>query len=105
MSNGFENRVGRRLAWLAGVAVIFVAGVASAQTSYPVSVDAAGLEPALLSLASQTGQQILFPRAVVAGLRAPPVSGRMTPDQALDRLLAGTDLRADRKSTRLNSRP
>lgn len=95
MFEAFEYRVGRRWAWLATAAVL-VASAAQAQTTYAVSVDAAGLEPALLSLATQTKQQIMFSKGVVAGRRAPPVKGQMTPEQALTGLLIGTDLRARR---------
>lgn len=100
MFEAFEYRVGRRWAWLATAAVL-VAGAADAQPAYSVSVDAAALEPALLSLASQTKQQIMFSKAVVAGRRAPAVSGRLTPEQALAQLLAGTDLQARRVSDQL----
>jgi iron complex outermembrane receptor protein len=95
MFEGYEYRVGRRWAWLASAAVL-VAGAAQAQTTYAVSLDGGRLEPALLSLAGQTRQQIMFSKGVVAGLRAPPVKGRMTPEQALARLLAASDLRARR---------
>lgn len=95
MSQGFEYRIGRRWAWLASAAVL-VAGATQAQTTYAVAVSGGGLEPALLSLAGQTRQQIMFPKEIVAGLRAPGVKGRMTPEQALAQLLAGTDLRARR---------
>ncbi|TAJ68727.1 MAG: TonB-dependent receptor [Phenylobacterium sp.] len=95
MFEAFEYRVGRRWAWLATAAVL-VASAAQAQTTYAVSVDAAGLEPALLSLATQTKQQIMFSKGVVAGRSAPPVKGQMTPEQALTGLLIGTDLRARR---------
>lgn len=96
MVKGSKHRVGRRWAWLASAAVIGMASVAQAQTTYPVAIEASGLEPALLRLASQTGQQILFARGVVAGRKAPPLSGRMTPEAALARLLAGSDLTARR---------
>jgi len=101
MFEAFEYRVGRRWAWLATAAALSAgtlsAGAAHAQpATWPVSLEAKGLEPALLSLASQTGQQIMFSRASVAGRTAPAVKGRMTVDQALAQLLAGGDLRARR---------
>lgn len=95
MFEAFEYRVGRRWAWLAGTAVL-VAGAAQAQTTYPVALEAAGLEASLLSLAGQTRQQIMFSKAVVAGRQAPALKGQMTPEAALEKLLAGTDLRARR---------
>lgn len=100
MFGAFEYRVARRWAWLASAACL-MAGVAQAQTTYAVSLNAGSLEPALLSLASQTKQQIMFPKGVVAGLRAPAVKGQMSTEEALDRLLVGTDLRARRVNTQL----
>ncbi|MDZ4374359.1 MAG: TonB-dependent receptor [Phenylobacterium sp.] len=101
MSKRSNHRVHRRLAGLAGAAIVLSAGAAAAQPTHPIAVEAAALEPALLSLASQTGQQILFSKGVVAGRRAPAVSGQMTPEQALAQLLAGTDLQARRVSASL----
>lgn len=95
MFEGTEYRVGRRWAWLATAAVL-VAGAAEAQTTYAVSLTGGSLEPALLGLASQTKQQIMFSKGVVAGRLAPAVKGQLTPEQALDGLLAGSDLRARR---------
>lgn len=95
MFEAYEYRVGRRWAWLATSAVL-IASAAQAQTTYAVSLEGGGLEPALIGLAGQTKQQIMFSKGVVSGRRAPGVQGQMTPEQALERLLAGTDLRARR---------
>ncbi|WP_068875139.1 MULTISPECIES: TonB-dependent receptor [unclassified Phenylobacterium] len=100
MFEAFEYRVGRRWAWLATAAVL-VAGAAEAQPAYPVTLEQGALEPALLSLATQTKQQIMFSKGVVAGRQAPAVKGRLTPEQALELLLAGTDLRARRVNANL----
>lgn len=100
MFKAFEYRVGRRWAWLATAAVL-VAGAAQAQTTYAVSLEGGGLEPALLGLASQTKQQIMFSKGIVAGRRAPVVKGQMTPEQALATLLEGTDLRARRVNAQM----
>ena len=89
MSEGFEYRVGRRLAWLAGAAAICVASAAQAETTHTVAIEAGQLEPALISLAAQTKQQIMFSKGTVAGRRAPAVKGRLSVDAALDRLLSG----------------
>mgnify|MGYP001143037643 CR=1 FL=1 len=101
MSEDPEYRMRRRLAWLAGAALVWTAGAAAAQTARPVALEAAGLEPALIALADQTGQQIMFSKSVVAGRRAPAVAGTLTPEQALDRLLAGSGLAARRVSARM----
>lgn len=96
------RRTGQRSVWFAGLAVAaLLAGTAHAQTSYTIDVRASGLEPALLTLASQTKQQIFFPRALVTGRRAPALKGAFTPEAALERLLAGTDLRARRVNAKL----
>lgn len=100
MFEAFEYRVGRRWAWLASAAVL-IASAAQAQTTYAVSLEADGLEPALLGLAGQTGQQIMFSKGVVAGRQASAVKGRMTLEQALAALLAGTDLSARRVNPQL----
>ena len=52
------------------------------------------LTDALASFARQSGRQLLFAPADVAGKRAPSVHGRLDPDRALARLLAGTGFRA-----------
>lgn len=95
MSDALDVRFGRRWGWLAATAVL-AAGAAQAQAAHDISIDAGALEPALLSLARQTEQQIMFSKAVTVGRDAPAVRGAMTPEQALDRLLAGMDLRARR---------
>lgn len=59
-----------------------------------VSITAKPLGPALNELARQAGLQLMFPPALVAGKSAPAVSGRLMPQQALDRLLLGSGLMA-----------
>ena len=70
MVQSSEYRAARRMAWLAGAAVLVIGGGAHAQTTYAVSLNANGLEPSLLDLASQTKQQIIFSHGVVVGRRA-----------------------------------
>ena len=52
------------------------------------------LSDALAAFARQSGRQLLFSPADVRGKRAAPVHGRLDPDRALSRLLAGTGLTA-----------
>lgn len=93
---------GTRSRWFAGAAAAaLLATAAQAQPSYPVNIAAGGLEPALLTLASQTKQQIFFPKALALGLRAPPLKGSFTTEDALARLLVGTRLHARRVSPEL----
>lgn len=64
-------------------------GRAAAQT---FDLPAGNLADALVALGRQAQVQILFSPDSVAGLRAPAVSGSMTPQAALDRLLARSGL-------------
>lgn len=82
------------------VLAILSAAPALAQDARPVAVEAGPMEGALLSLARQTGHQLLFTSGTVAGLRAPAVRGELTPEAALQRLLAGTGLSAVRTGPR-----
>lgn len=67
---------------------------APAATPAPVvfNIEAGALEAALMSYAAQAQRQILVDPALVAGLRAPELKARLSPDLALDRLLAGSGL-------------
>nr|WP_232793231.1 TonB-dependent receptor [Caulobacter hibisci] len=56
---------------------------------------------ALTAFSAQTDTEILFNPALVTGLTAPRVSGRLEPDEALRRLLAGSGLVARRHGGRL----
>ncbi|HEX2558935.1 TonB-dependent receptor [Phenylobacterium sp.] len=82
-----------RAALLAGLAAaaLLSAHPAAAQPAQ-VRIEAGPLEPALLALAHQTGEQLLFSPDLVAGRRAPAVIGTFTAEQALSRLLAGSGI-------------
>jgi outer membrane receptor protein involved in Fe transport len=54
------------------------------------------LKAALLALGRQTGVQIIFTSRAVEGRQAPALDGQFSVDEALDRLLAGSDLEAQR---------
>ncbi len=87
------------LALAAAITIALAAGhapLAHAQGGAPVAIQlpAQPLGAALNALAQQAGLQLTFPAALVAGKSAPAVSGQMTARQALDRLLAGSDLEA-----------
>lgn len=68
---------------------------ALAQT-HAVEIPAGDLGQALTVLAKQTGQQLLYRSELVAGRRSPPVVGRLTPEEALRRLLEASGLEASR---------
>lgn len=67
---------------------------AHAQAGMQVRIDipAQSLNRALLQLGQQTDIQLYYLPETVQGLNAPAVSGTMTPDQALQKLLAGTGI-------------
>ncbi len=60
----------------------------------PIVVNSARqpLHEALVEVARQMSLELLYDPALVAGKTAPPVAGRLTAQQALDRLLAGSGL-------------
>lgn len=95
------------LAALLGLASPFTA---SAQTTdagplAEISIPAQALGPALNELARQANLQLLFPASLVAGKAAPAVSGRLTPQQALQRLLAGSGLQSVTDGSVVTIRP
>ncbi|WP_241070062.1 TonB-dependent siderophore receptor [Achromobacter insuavis] len=57
-----------------------------------INIPAQTLNQALLQLGQQAPIQIYFLPELVAGLKARPVSGVMTPEQALEQLLQGTGI-------------
>lgn len=87
----------RRLSLLA--AGITLASTLHAQeASHAVSLPAQPLDQALNALAGQTGARILFATDSAEGLRAPGLSGELTVEQALQRLLRGTRLTVQKTS-------
>lgn len=79
---------------LAAVPVAPAHAQATASAPLAINIPAQGLGPALNELARQANLQLSFPAELVAGKTAPAVSGQLTPRQALDRLLAGSELEA-----------
>lgn len=69
------------------------------------SIAAQPLAQALNELARQGDLQLGFPAGLVAGKTAPAVSGQLTPQQALDRLLAGSGLQGSVKDRAVLVRP
>lgn len=57
-----------------------------------VNLPVAPLDKSLIQLAQQTRVRILFKSELVAGRKAPAVQGQLTPNEALDRLLAGAGI-------------
>jgi len=64
--------------------------------AFPLDILSGPLDGALQDLARQTGTELLFDRAMLRGLRARRLKGRLTIEAGLKALLAGTGLRARR---------
>ncbi|MDZ4373961.1 MAG: TonB-dependent receptor [Phenylobacterium sp.] len=82
-----------RRALLAGSAIACLGGAALAQSqTHAYDIPAQAAPEALNRFADQSGLRILFPYEAVAARRTRPVSGTMSEQAALDRLLADTGL-------------
>ncbi|MEM1144044.1 MAG: TonB-dependent receptor [Pseudomonadota bacterium] len=69
------------------------------QSSRRVSLPGGDLAQSLVALADQFAINVIAPDALVRGRIAPPVSGSLNLDEALNELLADTGLRATRNSS------
>jgi iron complex outermembrane receptor protein len=65
---------------------------AAARQTYNLPADAA--ERSLRAFSARSGVQVIFPTELTAGVRTAPVQGEFTPSEALERMLAGTNLTA-----------
>ena len=61
-------------------------------TEQQFDIPAGDLQSALVAFSQAAGFQLLYPAEVTAGLQTQGVQGLFTPQQALDRLIAGTGL-------------
>ncbi len=84
------------LASVAGASGAFAQTVVSsamtADQSKSFSIPTGSLAKALTSFGAQSGKQVSVETSVIQGLSSPGIAGRMTAQQALTRLLAGTGL-------------
>lgn len=78
------------VAGAAGAVLLLATGAAAQVRDY--NVPALPIGQAVTELARQAGVQISAPTSHLGGVRAPAVNGRMDFQDALDRLIAGTDL-------------
>lgn len=62
------------------------------QTLYQIDIPAQALSSALVSLGRQTGLQISADSSLLQGLAAPRIKAQLSPEQALQRLLANSGL-------------
>jgi iron complex outermembrane recepter protein len=76
------------------VALLALGSLGEARAQMPLQFDlpAQSLADSLRAVAARTNSNILFDRELVAGLEAKPLKGEATTEQALQQLLAGTDL-------------
>jgi len=81
------------------------AAAAAPEGARSFTIAAQPLAQALNELARQGDLQLGFPAGLVAGKTAPAVSGRLTAQQALDRLLAGSGLEGSVKDRAVLVRP
>ncbi|MEI9927530.1 MAG: TonB-dependent receptor [Sphingomonas sp.] len=72
-----------------------VAPTSAAAQQATYEIPSTSLSEALREFGRQSHKQIIFTEALVHGKRAPRVSGRFTPDEVLERLLANSDLRVE----------
>src|SRR5690242_870967 len=89
-----------------GTTFVSWSGIAAAQApgqaatpTFDINVGPQPLAAALNELSRQTSAQVLAAGDVVTGINAPAVSGRLTLQQALDRLLVGSGLVAVRNGS------
>ncbi|MFW3898399.1 TonB-dependent siderophore receptor [Pseudomonas bharatica] len=85
----------RRLSLLA-VSITLATSLQAQEARHAVSLPAQPLDQALNALAGQTGARILFATDSAEGLQAPALSGDVTVEQALQRLLRGSRLKLQR---------
>ncbi|MDB5456231.1 MAG: TonB-dependent receptor [Caulobacter sp.] len=76
----------------ATLAVVSAQAASAAEPRVAVAVSAGAMDRALMSLATQAKVRILFESQLVAGRTAPAVRGQFTAREALERLLAGSNI-------------
>jgi iron complex outermembrane recepter protein len=86
----------RALALASALMPMIAASPAQAQLprSTMIDIPAQDLASALVRFGRQTGREVVFSPQVALGKRANPVRGRMSNEEAIDRLLKGTGLSA-----------
>lgn len=80
------------MAVLAPVLLPLTAAAQVQQDRIPFDIPSQPLSDALDQYSRQAGRQILLPYEAAVSLRSPRVRGRLTPREALERLLAGSPL-------------
>lgn len=92
-----------RLTIAVSLAVFGVAPLAQAQSAAAqISIQPQSLNEALLKLGQQTSLQFIYTSDLVRGYSTQSISGRMSPEQALRLLLAGTGIEYSREGNTIN---
>ncbi len=80
-------------AWLARILLVLscLPGTVLAQARYNFDLAGQALSESLIQFSHQSGLAIVFSDPEIRGIQASRVLGRLTPDEALDALLADTD--------------
>lgn len=86
-----------RLSLLAA-GIVLTTTLHAQDTTHALNLPAQPLDQALNALAGQTDSRILFATDIAEGLSAPAVTGEMTLQQALERLLRGSNLTVQQTS-------
>lgn len=95
-----HHRLGRTSSFALAIALAVPAAVAlpavaqAQEAAQQFDIPAGDLSAALERYSAQTGMQLVYSSDLVAGKRSPGASGRMSPQQALGQLLAGSGLSA-----------
>jgi len=80
------------------------ASVRAQDAATPINIQQHALSDALLQLGQQTSLQFIYTSDLVRGLPAPVISGTMTPEDALRRLIEGAGIEYSRSGNTINLR-
>ena len=82
----------RRFSALAALFALTLAALAQAPATKNFNVPAGSVTNAIKAFSGQSGVEVLMPTDAVKGVRTNAVQGDMTPRQALEKMVAGTNL-------------
>jgi len=98
-SHALNRAVGRlALVWLMSIALGWTAALAQPRT-FHFDIPGTTLSQALREFGRVSGQEIIFTEDLVAGMTVAALRGDFTADRALERLLKGTGLAAERSGS------
>ncbi|CAN7669009.1 TonB-dependent siderophore receptor [Rhizobium sp. LjRoot98] len=88
----YKWRIARLSASIAFAALVIAPSIAFAQESVSYSIPAGSLDRGLTRFGAASGIQVLYSSSVANGLNTAGISGQLSPEAALNRLLANTGL-------------